>query len=297
MKEQHTNIIFDSIKNIILIFMIIITLYPFLNIIAVSFNDATDTIKGGITFLPRVFSTASYEKIFSLPAITKGFMNSVLRTTIGSLAQVLSAAMVAYVLSRPNFPLRKQFSFLWVLTMYIGGGLIPYYFLIRGLGLMNNFNVYWIPWLSASFHIIVIRTYIMGLPESLVEAAKVEGAGDLRIFVQIILPLSLPVLATIALFGAVDQWNSWLDTWFFAARSRNLTTLQYELQKMVNSAESTRSAAEASAMNQGSTSGGGVTPKSIRAAMTVVAAVPIMCVYPFLQKYFVTGLTIGGVKG
>jgi len=296
MTEKQTNIIFDGIKLVILVFMLIITVYPFLNILAVSFNDAQDTIKGGITIFPRIFSTDSYANIFKLPAITTGFINSVLRTVIGSATQVFSAAMVAYVLSRPDFPLRKQLSTLWIVTMYVGGGLIPYYFLVRSLGLMNNFNIYWVPWLSAAFHVIVIRTYIMGLPESLVEAAKVEGAGDMRIFFQIVLPLSVPVLATIALFGAVDQWNVWLDTYFFASQNKGLTTLQYELMKKLQSAQTTRSSAQLTAQANRGSSGGGITPKSIRAAMTVVAAVPIMCVYPFLQKYFVTGLTIGGVK-
>ncbi|MGL1891371.1 MAG: carbohydrate ABC transporter permease [Spirochaetaceae bacterium] len=296
MTEKQSNIIFDSIKLIVLIFLIVITLYPFINILAVSFNDATDTIKGGITFYPRIFSTESYENIFKLPAILTGFINSVLRTVIGSATQVISAAMVAYVLSRKNFRLRRAFSLMWILTMYVGGGLIPYYFLIRDIGLMNNFNVYWVPWLSSAFHIIIIRTYIMGLPESLVEAAKVEGAGDFRIFIQIILPLSVPVLATIALFGAVDQWNTWIDTYFFASKDRSLTTLQYELMKKLQSAQSSRGGKLSAQSKRGSGSGG-VTPKSIRAAMTVIAAVPIMLVYPFLQKYFVTGLTIGGVKG
>lgn len=296
MTERQTNIIFDTIKMVVLFFLIAITLYPFLNILAVSFNDATDTIKGGITFYPRIFSVDSYVNIFKLPAIFTGFINSVLRTVIGAATQVLSAAMVAYVLSRRNFPLRKQLGFLWVLTMYVGGGLIPYYFLIRSIGLMNNFNVYWVPWLSAAFHVIVIRTYIMGLPESLIEAAKVEGAGEFRVFFQIILPLSLPVLATIALFGAVDQWNVWLDTYFFASNDKSLTTLQYELMKKLQSANASK-AGKLSAQSKRGSGSGGVTPKSIRAAMTVIAAVPIMCVYPFLQKYFVTGLTIGGVKG
>ncbi len=295
MTEKQTNYIFDTIKMIMLISLLIVTLYPFLNILAISFNDAKDTVKGGITFFPRVFSTESYEKIFKMPLLLVGFKNSVLRTVIGSITQVLSAAMVAYVLSRKNFVLRRQLGFIWVLTMYVGGGLIPYYFLVRGLGLMNNFNIYWVPWLSAAFHIIIIRTYIMGIPESLIEAAKVEGAGDMRIFFQIILPLSVPVLATIALFGAVDQWNVWLDTYFFASRDKGLTTLQFELMKKIKSAQAS-AGGKLSAQSKRGSGSGGVTPKSIRAAMTMVAALPIMLVYPFLQKYFVTGLTLGGVK-
>lgn len=295
MTEKQTNIIFDSIKIFILLFLLIITLYPFLNLLAISFNDAKDTAKGGITLFPRIFSVDSYATLFKIPAILTGFINSVLRTVIGSITQVFSCAMIAYVLSRKKFPLRKPLALLWIFTMYISGGLIPYYFLMRSLGLLNNFHIYWIPGITSAFSIIVIRTYIMGLPESLIEAAKVEGAGDFRIFMQIVLPLSIPVLATMSLFAAVDHWNSWVDTWLFCAADKDLTTLQYELMKKLQSAKSSTSAKLNSASNRASGSSG-TTPKSIRAAMTMIAAVPIMLVYPFLQKYFVTGLTLGGVK-
>ncbi|QEN04121.1 carbohydrate ABC transporter permease [Thiospirochaeta perfilievii] len=295
MTEKTSNIIFDSIKLFVLIFLLIITLYPFLNLLAISFNEAQDTAKGGITLFPRVFSTASYRTLFRLPELFTGFVNSVLRTVIGSVTQVFSCAMIAYVLSRKSFPLRKPLSLLWIFTMYVSGGLIPYYFLMRSLGLLNNFHIYWIPGLTSAFTIIVIRTYIIGLPESLIEAAKVEGAGEFRIFMQIILPLAIPVLATMALFAAVDHWNSWVDTWLFNPKKKELTTLQYELMKKLSSTNSSKAGKLGAAAKRGSRSGG-TTPKSIRAAMTMIAAVPIMLVYPFLQKYFVTGLTLGGVK-
>lgn len=295
MKERTSSIIFDSIKITVLIFLLLITLYPFINLMAISFNDAQDTAKGGITFFPRVFSLESYITLFKLPELFTGFVNSVLRTMIGSITQVFSCAMVAYVLSRRSFPWRKQLSVLWIFTMYVSGGLIPYYFLMRSLKLLNNFHIYWIPGITSAFAIIVIRTYIMSLPESLVEAAKVEGAGELRIFLNIIIPLTVPVLATMALFAAVDHWNAWIDTWLFNPKKRELTTLQYELMKKLSSTNSSKAGKLGAAARRGARSGG-TTPKSIRAAMTMIAAVPIMLVYPFLQKYFVTGLTLGGVK-
>ncbi|MBN2619258.1 MAG: carbohydrate ABC transporter permease [Spirochaetales bacterium] len=295
MREKTSNLIFDSIKNFILVFLLIITLYPFVNLMAISLNDAQDTAKGGITIFPRVFSLASYTTLFKLPELLTGFINSVLRTVIGAVTQVFSCSMIAYVLSRKSFPLRRPLSLLWIFTMYVSGGLIPYYFLMRSLGLLNNFNIYWIPGITSAFAIIVIRTYISGLPESLIEAAKVEGAGEFRIFMQIVLPLAIPVLATMALFAAVDHWNAWVDTWLFNPKKKELTTLQYELMKKLASSNSSKSGKLGAEARRGSGSGG-TTPKSIRAAMTMIAAVPIMLVYPFLQRYFVTGLTLGGVK-
>ena len=177
--------------------------------------------------------------------------------------------------------------------MYVNGGMIPNYILIKELGLLNNFLVYILPGLVSAFNMIVIRTYINGLPESLIESAKIDGAGELRIFMQIILPLCKPVLATVALFIAVGQWNSWFDAMLYASGNPKLTTLQYELMKLLSSSTQQGGAGTAEMVKN---AGNLVTPKSLRAAITIVTAFPIVCLYPFLQKYFVSGLTIGGVK-
>jgi putative aldouronate transport system permease protein len=204
--------------------------------------------------------------------------------------------MLAYVLSRKDFYFRKSFTTIVVLTMYFNAGLIPYYFLIRDLNLLNSFLVYIIPGLVSAFNLIVIRTYIHTLSESLIESAKMDGAGEFRIFVQIILPLCKPVLATVALFIAVGQWNSWFDTFLFASSTQELSTLQYELMKLLSSTMNSNSNPGLTAgMNQDSARAM-ITPISIRSAITIVAALPILLVYPFLQKYFVMGLQLGGVK-
>ena len=169
--------------------------------------------------------------------------------------------------------------------------MIPTYILIKELHLLNNFWVYIIPGLISAFNMIVIRTFINGIPYSLIESAKIDGAGDFRIFIQIILPLCKPVLATVALFVAVGQWNSWFDSMLYCSADNSLTTLQYELMKLLSSTTTQGASAEVM-KNAGSI----VTPTSIRAAITIVTAVPIICLYPFLQRYFVSGLTIGGVK-
>jgi putative aldouronate transport system permease protein len=273
----------------------IVTLYPFLNVLAISFNDATDSVRGGIYIWPRVLTIQNYKEIFQYHNLLVAARNSVLRSVIGTGIGVFSAAMVAYVLSRKDFIARKMFSLMFVLTLYVSGGLIPVYMLMRDLHLTTSFWVYILPSLVNAWNIFVIRSYIDGLPASLQESAKIDGANDATIFFKIILPLCKPVLATIALFIAVGQWNSWFDTFLYKSNSDYLSTLQYELMKILantNAGSSSQDIFRTGNTEQATR----VSPESIRMAITIVAAAPIVIVYPFLQKYFVKGLTLGAVK-
>ena len=175
--------------------------------------------------------------------------------------------------------------------MYVNGGLIPIFLLYKGLGLTNSFWVYVIPGMVSAFNVLVIRTFMLGLPDSLEESAQLDGAGYMTIFIKIISPLCKPVYATIALFVAVYQWNSWFDAMLYNRMNAQFTTLQYELMKLLASVTN-----QSSSVDSMKNAAGAVTPTSIRAAATIVTILPIVCLYPFLQKYFVTGLTIGGVK-
>jgi putative aldouronate transport system permease protein len=272
----------------------IVTLYPFLNVLAISFNNATDTVRGGIYLWPRVFTLVNYQQIFEYNNLLTAFKNSVLRTVTGTVLGVFSSAMIAYVISRKDFIARKQLSVFFVLTLYFSGGLIPVYMLMRDLHLTESFWVYILPGLVSAWNVFVIRSYIDGLPISLQESAKLDGANDLEIFFKIILPLSKPVLATIALFIAVGQWNAWFDTFLYNSNSQELSTLQYELMKIL--ANTTAGSTNADTARSGFLATNQVSPESIRAAITIVATVPILIIYPFLQKYFVKGLTLGAVK-
>lgn len=292
------NILFTLFNTGFLVFIALMTLYPYLNTLAISFNEGFDSLRGGIYILPREFSLMNYEAIFAMGSIQTAFLNSVLRTVLGAATSVLAASMLGYALSRKEFVFRRIFTLMLVLTMYVNAGLIPNYFNIRNLGLTNTFAVYILPGMVSAFNVIIIRTYIQGLPAALLESARIDGAGDFRIYRSIILPLSLPVLATVTLFAAVGAWNAWFDNYIYNARSANLTTLQYELMKLISS---TTSMSQSSSAVHGvgvdaTTAVGMITPKSIRSAITIVASLPILMVYPFLQKYFVTGLTIGSVK-
>ena len=293
LRRSKEDIIVDTCITIFMILFLIVTMYPILNTIAVSFNDGMDSVKGGIHLWPRQFTMKNYMTVLANQNLKQAAIVSVGRTVIATVLQLFLTSMLAYVLSRKNFIFNKQLSFIFVLTMYVSGGMIPSYILMKDLHLLNNFWVYILPGLVSAFNMIVIRTYINGLPDSLIESAKIDGAGEFRIFIQIVLPLCKPVLATVALFIAVGQWNSWFDSMLYCSADKNLTTLQYELMKLLSSTTTQGTSAE---VMKNAANASIVTPTSIRAAITIVTALPIVCLYPFLQRYFVTGLTIGGVK-
>lgn len=284
--------LFDILVYVFVAIITIVTLYPFLNVLAISLNDSTDSVRGGITIFPRVFTLENYKIIFSYEGLITGFQNSALRTVLGTLAGLLSASMLAFTLSRPDFQGRRFVSVFLALTMYVSGGLIPVFLLIRDLGMMNSFAVYILPGLVSAFNVFVIRSFIDGLPYALQESAKLDGANDFTIYWRVILPLTKPALATIALFLAVGQWNSWFDTYLYNSSSEHLTTLQYELMKVL---QSTQANTDYRSQNMAEVMAA-VSPESVKMAITMVVTVPILVVYPFLQKYFVKGMTLGAVK-
>ncbi|NLG89651.1 MAG: carbohydrate ABC transporter permease [Clostridiaceae bacterium] len=294
MRKSLGDKIIDGIIVFFMCLIVIAMIYPMWNTLIVSFNDARDSIKGGLYLWPRKWSLFNYQSIFKTDKIFKAFLISVSRTVLTTILNVFFSGLLAYVLSHKDFVFRRFLTVFMVMTMYINAGLIPQYFLYRSLGLINTFWVYILPSLVGAFNVIVIRTYINSLPASLVESAKIDGASEMRIYFSIIIPLCLPVLATVALWVAVGAWNSWFDSFIFAPK-QELSTLQYEMMKIIASSMQTGVRqpdyiAEASQQSRNM-----VTPNSLRAAMTMVATVPILIVYPFLQKYFVT-VNIGSVK-
>ena len=290
-KSSKADIAFTVFNSIFMILFVIITLYPVLNTLAISLNDGTDALRGGIHLFPRKFTWKNYTTVLEKNNLITGAVITVARTVLGTLTALLANAILAFIVSRPRFMFRKQLSLFWVITMYVNGGLIPTFILFKGLGLTNSFWVYIIPGMLSAFNMLVIRTYMNGLPDSLVESAQLDGAGYTTIFIKIISPLCKPVYATVALFVAVGQWNSWFDAMLYNRMSGEYTTLQYELMKLLSSVTQTGSTAESM-----KNAVGAVTPASVRAAATIITMLPIICIYPFLQKYFVTGLTLGGVK-
>ena len=288
--------VFPIVNTIILILLCFLTLYPVINTVAYSFNDGTDALRGNIGLWPRVFSTTSYTTILSDNSVYQAAFISASKTIITTLLNLFWTGMLAYALSRREYVLRKFITTILVLTMYVNAGLIPNYLLIsKTLGLRNTFLVYIIPTMFSCFNMIVIRTYIGGLPDALVESARIDGAGDLRAYWQIIFPLCTPVLATVALFVAVGAWNSWFDTYLYCGSKKDLYTLQYILKMKLATTQQNANAAKTSV--DAIKSSTQTTPITIRCAITVISTVPILVVYPFLQKYFVTGMALGAVKG
>ena len=280
--------ILDYILVVVFIGVVVITLYPFLNVLANSFNDPIDTMRNINFIIPREFKLSNYTYVFTENNLAGPFLMSVARTLIGTLISVFSTAMIAYVLSRRDFYFNKIVTFLFLITRYVSGGMVPEYLLLtRTLNLGNNFLVYLLPGLIWAYNIVLMRSFMDGLPDALQEAARIDGANDFVIWLKIIVPLCKPVLATVALFVAVSQWNSFLDTYLYA---RDLPTLQYVLYEIMEKATIKVDPHAADQVKNA------VSPLSVRMAITIIATIPIIVVYPFLQKYFVGGMTVGAVK-
>ena len=294
------NFVFDVIIYITLAFVVVVTVYPFWNTIAISLNDGLDSLKGGITLLPRIFTWKNYTDLFQTPRIFQAGIISVSRTILQTILSVFCTTMLAYALSRKEFVIRKSLTTILVISMYVNAGLIPGYMLMKKLHLLGKYAVYIVPCLVDIFNFILVRTYIHGLPDSFVESARIDGANEFKIFLGIIVPLIVPSIAMISLFTAVNAWNSWFDTYMFCSDKPKLHSLQYVLMSFLQQSQNqSASAADANSMavaaGAGSTASKS-TPISIRSSITMVATLPILVVYPFVQRYFVVGMTIGGVK-
>ena len=285
--------VLDIVKVVFLAFVVVVTVYPFWNIFIISINDATDAIRGGLYFLPRKLSISSYAEILGRSTFLASIKVSVGRTLIGTPIAVLVTAMLAYPLSRKDLVGRKFWNLLFVFTMYFGGGLVPYYMVLKGIHMLNTFWVFIFPMMMSVYNMILIRSYIESMPDSLFEAAKIDGANDLVVFVKMVIPLSKPILMTVALFVAINQWNSWFDAYLYTS-DQALKPMQSILVEILNQYQTGASTSQAMSNAK---AGVTVTPDSIRMAATMVATLPIIMVYPFVQKYFVKGIMLGAVKG
>ena len=286
------NTAFDILNYLILSIFALITLYPFYYILIFAFNDPIDSARGGLYLLPRIFSVDSFRAIFSDNDILTPMGIAVARTLLGTASMIVCTLIIAYCLSRKHLLLRGAIMKLIVFTMYVSGGIIPIYMVMKWSHLTNNFFVYIIPNLTNAFNIVLFKTFIEQLPPSLDESAQIDGANDIVILFRIIAPLCTPIIATIALFNSVWHWNSWYDNYIYTSARENLMTLQYLLVRMLRESEAMRQIA-----TRGSAAALRMSPESIRMATALVIIFPIFCAYPFVQRYFVKGMLIGAVKG
>ena len=259
-------------------------------------QSLSGTIRAGTALIwPFEFTIGNYFQVFQLKGLVQAFLVSVARTGLGMSMTVLCCMFMGYLFSKEQMPCRKFLYRTLTITMYVSGGLIPTYLVMRSYGLVNTFWIYVLPPMLSAFYVILIKTFVEQLPASVEESAMLDGAGTLRIFAQIILPMSLPIVATIAVYAAVGQWNAWFDNLIYNSQTRELSTMQYLLYQYLSEAERlTRLLAESSAELDPAFM---LTPKGVRMTMTVVTVIPVMMVYPSLQRYFVKGIMIGAVKG
>ena len=284
----------DIINHLLLFIFAFLCIYPFYFVLIGSVSSGPEA---RTAFLwPANFTLSTYEQLLVNVDIYRAFFISIARTVLGTALTVFFTAMLAHLLTKQKMYFRKAIYRYFIITMYFNAGLIPWYLTMQAYGLQNNFLLYIVPGTVNVFFLILVKTYIESIPASLEESAEIDGAGFLTVFTRIILPLTKPVLATITVFGAVGQWNTWVDN-FFLVSDRNLQTLQLLLWNHLQQAQTL-----ATAMRNATTAAGAplafpISPENIRMAMVVITVFPIMLVYPFLQKYFAQGIMLGAVKG
>jgi len=285
--------IFNVINITFMILFSFAMIYPFWNQLIIALNQGLDTQRGGLYFWPRVWTWENFAFVFNRADLMRGTVISVLRVVVGTVTHVVATGLLAYATTVRGFSGRKVVRIAFIASMYFGGGLIPFFLLLVNLGLINTFHVYWLPGLFGAFNMLLMASYIYGLPDSLAESARMDGAGDFTIFFKIIAPLCLPVIAVVSIMTAVGHWNSWFDVMVFNPGG-NWDTLQMHLRRILMEAEM---AGQLLLDQQQQEAMRNLTTASVRAATTMVVTIPIVCVYPFFQKYFVGGITLGSVKG
>lgn len=289
------DIVIDTIIMVVMIFVLFVMAYPFYYTIVQAFNNGVDSTLGGVYFWPRRPSLENFETLLADASWGNAIVISVARTVIGTVLGLLATSAVAYALSFEHVLFRGGYYKLYIFTMYFSGGLIPFYILLKSLGLLNTFWVYVIPGMLNVYYMLILVNFFQTIPRSLYESAWLDGAGDIRVFLQIALPLSKASLATIALFFAVSQWNSWMDSVYYVTKSE-LRPMAYLMMEIINKSATASSMMTAQAQGYASSAMQSTTT-SLQMASMVLAVVPILAVYPFLQKYFVKGVMIGSVKG
>jgi putative aldouronate transport system permease protein len=270
----------------------LITLYPVYNMVIISFNNSQDSMMGGVYFYPRQPTLESYRVVFLDKAIIKAFNVTIWRTLIGTVAHVFFTSMVAYALSKRYIFGSKFYLTVGMITMFFGGGLIPYFIVLRSLGLYDTFLVYIIPGMFNFFHCIIFMTFFREISPSLEESARMDGANDFLVYFWIIVPLSKPIIATITLFAGVGHWNDYFSGVMFI-NNPDLQPIQTFLYRVIAGSSITKSIVGMPLGVQAQA----VSSKSVQLATMVVTTLPIVCIYPFLQKYFAKGVMIGGIKG
>lgn len=279
---------FSTVNGIFMVLICFATLYPFLFLLTSSFS-ALNASTAGFSLVPRAFTTENYARVLANPVIYSGLKNTLFRTIVGTTLSLAVTFMLAYPLSKKSFPNRNAWTGLVVFTMFFSGGLIPTYLLVRGLGLIDKSWALILPELVSAYNFVIVRNYMQTIPDSLEESAKIDGANDIVIFARIIMPICKPIIATIALWVAVWHWNAWFDCLIYMTKPAG-DVLQLVMRRIV-----IQGTDQITEMMAGHVSA--MTPEGLKAATILLTTLPILCVYPFVQKYFVKGVMMGSLKG
>jgi putative aldouronate transport system permease protein len=298
-RRSLVDYVFDGLTYLVLGLFAFVCFYPLWYVLVASLSNP-NLPSLGILVLPKGFTLFNYVEVLKMRGIGHAAFISVARTVIGTGLSVFAVTLMGYIFSKDDVPMKKLFYRYFIITMYVGGGLIPTFLVYKTLGLRNNFLVYVLPGVVSVFNMILVKTYIeTSIPPALEESAIIDGAGYISIFTRIIFPLSIPIVATVALFTAVGQWNSWFDNMIYTYKTDNLTTLQYLLYQKLTEASLIANAAQ-----QGNTSAvqqlqktTTLTPNAVRLTITTIVTLPIFLVYPFIQRFFMKGIMIGAIKG
>lgn len=277
----------DGIAYGIAIVLMVSICLPFMQVITISMSPASVVNESGFHLIPLEFDFSGYSQIATDPNFWRSYLNTILRTIMGTTAGVLVTMLTAYPLAKTNLPYRRGIMMFVVFTMYFSGGMIPRYLLIKSLGLTNNFLVYILPCLITGFALIITRNFFMSIPPSLEESAKIDGATNWQVLTKVYLPLSMPVVATIFLWYCVHHWNAWMDNMLYVSK-KGMYVLQYVLQTILTNGQT----ADMESMTDVI-----IHTETMKMAALVLSLIPIVCTYPFLQKYFVKGMIVGSVKG
>ena len=282
----------NGVFYILLVLLCIVTLYPFYYVLCYSVSEGAEAAAKVVTVYPRGFTMDNYDAVFRDKNLGSAFIVSVLRTVIGTVGTLIVTSIAAYALSRKNLPGKKWIMWFFMITMYFNAGTLPNFVVMSKLGLLDNFAVYILPMLFSTYYMIIIKSFFEQIPTALIESAVLDGASEFVIFTRIVLPTSTAVIATIALFAGVAQWNAYFDGILYVSNEKlqPLQTLMYKILK----SEQAFSLSQIANAAEGATR---ITAEGVKMSMLIISTVPILCVYPFLQKYFVKGLMLGAVKG
>lgn len=284
--------VFHVINTLVMALVVIITLYPLLYVVALSLSSAEYVQAGMVNLVPKGFNTEAYKQVFGDKFFWKSYGNTILYTVLGTAINLLLTTTFAFGLSRKELVFRKPLTVLIVFTMFFSGGIIPSFILIRSLNLYNTLWAVVLPGAINTYNMIIVRTFMQGLPEEIFESARIDGAHDIHLFTKIVIPLSKPALATIGLYYAVDHWNAYFYPMLYL-KDKGKYPLQVLLKEMLveqDFSSMSQSAAEVMGNMQPTTD-------MLMGASIVIALIPILCIYPFIQRYFVQGIMIGSLKG